>query len=81
MPYPRKVTADQRAMLRQVALTRRQCAEVYKTLPSNKQLAAELGVSRGCVEQILVQELATHDAQAVAGANGAGVSAASSVQP
>lgn len=61
MPYPRKVSAEQRALLRQVALTRRHVADVLKTLPTNDRLAREIGVSRGAIEQILAQELAAHD--------------------
>lgn len=61
MPYPRKVNAEQRAILRQIALTRRYVANVYKTLPSNEQLARDMGVSRGRIEQLLVLELAAHD--------------------
>lgn len=67
MPYPRKVTPQQRALLRDVALTRRQVADVYKTLPTNKQLARDMGVSRGAIEQILQQELAANDAAVEAG--------------
>lgn len=62
MPYPRKVTNEQRARLRRVALARRQCAEISKALPTNKSLALEMNVSRGAIEQILAQELAAHDA-------------------
>lgn len=63
MPYPRKISDDQRALLRQVALTRRYIAEIYRTLPSNKRLAREMGISRGGIEKILAQELAAHDAE------------------
>lgn len=63
MPFPRKISDEQRALLREIALTRRYIADIYRTLPSNKRLAREMAVSRGAIEQILVQELAAYDEQ------------------
>lgn len=64
MPFPRKISDEQRALLREIALTRRYIADIYRTLPSNKQLAREMGgVSRSAIEQIMVQELAAYDAE------------------
>lgn len=61
MPFPKRVSDEDRALLREIALTRRYIGEIYRTLPSNKQLAREFGVSRGAIEQILAKELAAYD--------------------
>jgi transcriptional regulator with XRE-family HTH domain len=81
MPFPRKVTSEQRARLRRVALARRHCAQVLRELPTNKQLAAEMGVSRAAIEQILAQERAAHDAAMASAASGCVDAPESSVRP
>lgn len=57
MPKPRKVTDEQRARLRDIALRRR-------ALETTKQLAYEMGVSKSCIEHIMLAELILHDEQA-----------------